>query len=163
MALRSAVSVTYNIKVCWKYTNALGWSIKSKQAVDFRTFITWTPICKKLFYTSHIRLSRTWKTQLWSALEYSKLYLLVTHSKADFISQGSVATRLGSDGIFNNRLIANLLHIISVKEFWKYVNTWCSYGFLFIGPLCRYCGHSRAYYGHIDERHVNVPVPPTKF
>jgi len=42
-------------------------------------------------------------------------------SNADCISQGSVATRFGCDGIFNGHLIANLLQSISVKEFRKSV------------------------------------------
>ena len=38
------------------------------------------------------------------------------------ISQGSVATRLRCDGIFNECCIANFLEIITVKEFLKSAN-----------------------------------------
>ena len=42
-------------------------------------------------------------------------------------SQGSVVTRLRCGGIFNNRFIANFLHIVTVKEFQKSVSIWWSY------------------------------------
>ena len=42
-------------------------------------------------------------------------------------SQGSVATRLRYGGIFNNCFIANLLQIVTVKEFQKSVSIWWSY------------------------------------
>jgi len=42
----------------------------------------------------------------------------------DYISHGSVATRLGFDGIFNDHLIASLLQSISLKAGWKLVNIW---------------------------------------
>jgi len=38
------------------------------------------------------------------------------------ISQGSVATHLMCGGIFNERCIANILEIITVKEFLKSAN-----------------------------------------
>jgi len=44
------------------------------------------------------------------------------------ISRGSVTTRLRCSGIFNNAFIANLLVSPSVKEFWKSVGIWLSYG-----------------------------------
>jgi len=40
-------------------------------------------------------------------------------NKADYISQGSVETRLGFDAIFNDQLLASLLRSILVKEFRK--------------------------------------------
>ena len=43
------------------------------------------------------------------------------------ISQGSVATRLRCDGIFNGSFIANFLQIVAVKEFLKSVNIWRRY------------------------------------
>ena len=44
------------------------------------------------------------------------------------ISQGSVATRLGCDGVFIHHFVANFLLSLTVKEFWKSVNIWWSYG-----------------------------------
>jgi len=44
------------------------------------------------------------------------------------ISQGSVATRLRCGGIFKYELVANLPVSLPVKEFWKSVNIWGSYG-----------------------------------
>jgi len=44
------------------------------------------------------------------------------------ISQGSVVTQLRYDGIINKCFVANLLVNLSVKEFWKSVNIWRSYG-----------------------------------
>ena len=44
------------------------------------------------------------------------------------ISQGSVATRLGCGGIFVYDFVANFLLSLTVKEFWKSVNIWWSYG-----------------------------------
>jgi len=43
------------------------------------------------------------------------------------ISQGSVATCLRCDGIFNYWLTRNLLLSLPVKEFWKSVSIWHSY------------------------------------
>jgi len=44
------------------------------------------------------------------------------------ISQGSVETHLRCSGIYNNHIIANCLHSVTVKEFWKSVNNWRIYG-----------------------------------
>ena len=63
-------------------------------------------------------------------LHGSLLQLLLEH--CDFlnidISQGSVATRLRCGGIFKYELVANLPVSLPVKEFWKSVNIWGSYG-----------------------------------
>ena len=63
-------------------------------------------------------------------LHGSLLQLLLEH--CDFlnidISQGSVATRLRRGGIFKYELVANLPARLPVKEFWKSVNIWGSYG-----------------------------------
>jgi len=40
------------------------------------------------------------------------------------ISEGSVATRLGCDGIFTEYFVRNFLLILTVKEFLKSVNIW---------------------------------------
>jgi len=45
-----------------------------------------------------------------------------------YISQGSVATRLGCGGVFVNDFVTNFLLSLTVKEFWKSVNIWWSYG-----------------------------------
>ena len=44
------------------------------------------------------------------------------------ISQGSVATYLRCGGIFKYEFVANLQVSLPVKEFWKSVNIWGSYG-----------------------------------
>ena len=44
------------------------------------------------------------------------------------ISQGSVATYLRCSGIFKYEFVANLPVSLPVKEFWKSVNIWGSYG-----------------------------------
>jgi len=44
------------------------------------------------------------------------------------ISQGSVATRLGCDGVFVYDFTANFVLSLTVKEFWKSFNIWRSYG-----------------------------------
>ena len=44
------------------------------------------------------------------------------------ISQGSVATYLRCGGIFKYEFVANLPVSLPVKEFWKSVNIWGSYG-----------------------------------
>jgi len=44
------------------------------------------------------------------------------------VLQGSVATRVNRGKIFNNFFIANLLLSVMVKEFWKSVRIWQSYG-----------------------------------
>jgi len=44
------------------------------------------------------------------------------------ISQGSVTTPLRCGGICNDFFIANFLLSVTVKEFWKLINTWRSYG-----------------------------------
>jgi len=49
------------------------------------------------------------------------------------ISQGRVATQLRCSGIINTDFVANLLLNLSVKEFWKRVNIWSSYGQYYTG------------------------------
>ena len=44
------------------------------------------------------------------------------------ISQGSVMTRLGYVGVFKYEFVTNFLLSLTVKEFWKSVNIWRSYG-----------------------------------
>jgi len=44
------------------------------------------------------------------------------------ISQGSVATRLGCGGVFVYDFVTNFLMSLTVKELWKSVNIWWSYG-----------------------------------
>ena len=63
-------------------------------------------------------------------LDGSLLQLLLKN--CDFlnidISQGSVATCLRCGGIFKYELVANLPVSLPVKELWKSVNIWGSYG-----------------------------------
>ena len=60
----------------------------------------------------------------------SLLHLLLKNG--DFlntdISQGSVAPRLGCGGVFVYDFVTNLLLSLTLKEFWKSVNIWLSYG-----------------------------------
>jgi len=44
------------------------------------------------------------------------------------ISQGSVVTQLRCGEIISQRFVAHLLMNLSVKEVWKSVNIWRSYG-----------------------------------
>jgi len=44
------------------------------------------------------------------------------------ISQGSVVTQLRCDEIVSQGFVANVLVNLSVKEVWKSVNIWRSYG-----------------------------------
>jgi len=57
------------------------------------------------------------------------------------VSQGSVAACLRCGGIVNDNFVANLPVILPVKEFWKSVNIWRSYGWdysgLFFDSHCR--------------------------
>ena len=60
-----------------------------------------------------------------------------------FFWHGSAATLLRCGGIFNDVFIVNFLLSITVKEFWKSVIIWQSYGqefgvLFFIGPRCTY-------------------------
>jgi len=51
------------------------------------------------------------------------------------ILQGSVQTHLRCGGIDNNRIIANCLQSMPVKEFLKSVNNWRRYGQSQVGHL----------------------------
>ena len=44
------------------------------------------------------------------------------------ISQGSVATHLVFGGVFKYSFVTNFLLSLTLKEFWKSVNIWWSYG-----------------------------------
>jgi len=44
------------------------------------------------------------------------------------VLQGSVATRVNYGRIFNYFFIANLLLSVIVKEFWRSLRSWQSYG-----------------------------------
>ena len=51
------------------------------------------------------------------------------------VLQGSVATRMRCDGIFNNSFIANVLDNLSVKQSVKSVKVWQSYSHEFLASL----------------------------
>jgi len=51
------------------------------------------------------------------------------------ISQGSVVSQLRCGGITNEDFVATLLMNLPVKEFWKSVNIWRSYGQYYSGFL----------------------------
>jgi len=44
------------------------------------------------------------------------------------VLQGTVATWVNDGGIFNDFFIANILLSVMVKEFWRSVRIWQSYG-----------------------------------
>jgi len=44
------------------------------------------------------------------------------------VLRGSVATRVNHGKIFNDFFIANLLLSVMVKEFWRSIRIWQSYG-----------------------------------
>jgi len=57
------------------------------------------------------------------------IYWVIKHGKFwTQILQDSVAMQLSCGGIFNNDFIANLLASLPVKEFWKSISIWWSYG-----------------------------------
>jgi len=61
------------------------------------------------------------------------------------ISQGSVVIQLTCGWIINEHFVVNLLVNLSVKELWKSVNIWRSYGqyysgLFFIDSQCTGCG-----------------------
>jgi len=60
-----------------------------------------------------------------------------------YFSQGSVATRLRCDGIFNNYFIKRSPPSPTVKEFWKSFNIWRSYGQEGVGCLVSFFFDSR--------------------
>jgi len=51
------------------------------------------------------------------------------------ISQGSVATRVNYRKIFNDFFIAHLLLSVKLKEFWRSVKIWQSYGKKYSGTF----------------------------
>jgi len=81
------------------------------------------------------------------------------------ISHGSVATPLRCVGICNEGFIANFLLSVTVKEFWKSVIIWQSYGqefgvLFFIGPRCM--SISRIFewyyvYTRVYRKHIHIP------
>jgi len=64
-------------------------------------------------------------------LWFTLITMHISHCRRFFdihIPQGSVATYLRCGGIFKYEFVANLPLSLSVKEFWKSVNIWGSYG-----------------------------------
>jgi len=57
----------------------------------------------------------------------TRLLSMIATFSCIYISQGSVATQLAFDGIFNNHVIANCPRNVPVKIFWKFVNIWWRY------------------------------------
>ena len=117
-------------------------------------------------------------------LHGSLLQLLFKH--CDFlnidISLSSVATCLRWDGIFKYELVANLPVSLPVKEFWKSINTWGSYGqefgvlfflrhCIFIRHQVRNIRHNTAARNVVSASHshtwsvllsINVTLPETE-
>jgi len=91
--------------------------------------------CERLFITDFINKYFTrqifYKRFLSGyVLHGSVLQFLLEHSHFwnIYISQGSVATHLRCGGIFKYEFVANLPQSLPIKEFWKSVNIWESYG-----------------------------------
>ena len=65
-------------------------------------------------------------------LSLAKQFASLTPKNCDFlntdISHGSVATRSGLGEIFKYNFVTNFLLSLTVKEFWKSLNIWWSYG-----------------------------------
>ena len=59
---------------------------------------------------------------------FTLMFVIIVSFSYIYISQGSVETHLLCGGICNNRIIANCLQSVPVKEFWKLVNNWRRYG-----------------------------------
>jgi len=92
--------------------------------VDVNTFLLGITYC--LFHQTDI-LKQFFE---WRSLKQHSAVLTLwawRFSNID-ISQGSVATRLRRGGIFKYCVTANFLLSPAVKEFWKSVNIWQSYG-----------------------------------
>jgi len=67
-------------------------------------------------------------SQCWSkAFLFIYLNFCYYRCFCSFCLQGSVETHLSCGGIYNNRIIANCLQNVPVKEFWKLVNSWRRY------------------------------------
>jgi len=64
---------------------------------------------------------------LWFIINHNAYFRLLPVSGIH-ISQGSVATYLRCGGIIKYDFVANLPVSLPVKEFWKSVNIWGSYG-----------------------------------
>ena len=88
--------------------------------------------CKQLFVSEFINayFSRhLFYNSVWVAKSCITVCFTYSLKNGDFlnthISQGSVATR---GGVFVYDFVTNFLLILTVKEFWKSVNIWWSYG-----------------------------------
>ena len=73
-------------------------------------------------------------TTLWFIRDNHACFRLSLVTDID-VSQGSVATRLRCGGVVGDDFTANLLTNLSVKEFWKLVNIWRSYGHDYSGSI----------------------------
>jgi len=89
----------------------------------------------RLLWTSmktNIKLRSIFFYNFFEWLSLTPQFSALTHWVWQFlnteISQGSVGTRLMCVRMFNNNFIANSLMSLSVKEFWKLVSIWQSYG-----------------------------------
>ena len=73
-------------------------------------------------------------TSLWFIVNHDISLRMSLFSGTDVL-QGSVATRMRCDGIFNNSFIANVLDNLSVKQSVKSVKVWQSYSHEFLASL----------------------------
>jgi len=103
-----------------------------------------------------------WKLHYWDLLLSQQLLPAICHVSSEFIfhkncetvsqgvlfsdtniSQGNVATPTRCGGIFNDSSVANFQLYAAVKEFFKWVNIWQSYGqdfgVVFFGSWCKPC------------------------
>jgi len=91
--------------------------------------------CKQLFvselnnayFSTHLFYNSVWVTNSCITVSFSNSLRIAIFLNTD-ISQGSVATRLGCGGVFKYDVVTNFLLSLTVKEFWKSLNIWWSYG-----------------------------------
>ena len=87
------------------------------------------------------------------------------------ISQGSVATCFGCGGVFKYDFVTNFLLSRKVKEFWKSVNIWWSYGqqfgvlFFWTHGGCCLCNQllSSCLRHSLSTSDLFIPTPATLF
>jgi len=92
--------------------------------INFKNSFT-SKLSDKLVVKQHITTEMLGYTTLWLISMHFLVSLVFWHS---YISQGSVATCSWRGGICKKDFFANLLPTLAVKNFWKSINIWWSYG-----------------------------------
>jgi len=104
--------------------------------INFKNSFT-SKLSDKLVVKQHITTEMLGYTTLWLISMHFLVSLVFWHS---YISQGSVATCSWRGGICKKDFFANLLPTLAVKNFWKSINIWWSYGQEF--SVCFFLTHS---------------------